>query len=197
MWTTGVQGFDPSPYDIVYPLTMSLRWVFLKTGHANMVQNQGDKTKLRNGRWFSPGHFEKTFGPINFVKRNGCLALKSCNPWSKICQKTSMKPQSSQLSSVLTENIPTFKHPSDPATTLFQRADREHPQALQKEERTRQGGLSRHSFWTFTQHRGWTQIWRVTNGEMWNPQIYILLPLCLLIRPDSWCFKNHFLLASN
>ena len=173
-----------------------VRWVFLKTGHANMVQNQGDKTKLRNGRWFSPGHFE------NIRANKFCQEERL--PCSQIMQsvkqnlpETSMKPQSSQLSSVLTENIPTFKHPSDPATSLFQRADREHPQALQKEERTRQGGLSRHSFWTFTQHRGWTQIWRVTNGEMWNPQIYILLPLCLLIRPDSWCFKNHFLLASN
>ena len=130
-----------------------VRWVFLKTGHANMVQNQGDKTKLRNGRWFSPGHFE------NIRANKFCQEERL--PCSQIMQsvkqnlpETSMKPQSSQLSSVLTENIPTFKHPSDPATTLFQRADREHPQALQKEERTRQGGLSRHSFWTLYPAQG-------------------------------------------
>ena len=132
-------------YDIVYPLTMSLRWVFLKTGHANMVQNQGDNTKLRNGRWFSP-----TFWKI--------WAKKFCQeerlPCSRIMQSVKQDlPETSSTFECSYREHPHF-HPSDPATSLFQRADREHPQALQKEERTRQGGLLRHSFWTLYPAQG-------------------------------------------
>ena len=143
------------------------------------------------------GTFWKTFGPRHFVKRNGCLALKSCNPWSKICQKPAWNHSPLNFRLFLQRTSP----PSSTRRTLPQPYSKELtgniPRLFRKKKELGKAGFRVIVFEPFTQHRGWAQIWRVTNGEMWNPQVYILLPLCWWVRPDSWCFKNHFLLASN